>query len=60
MLAHRDPEWWVRCWVTAAHGLVSADPVIAGLLAPPNRAMETLDARDADAGVSRPSRKRRK
>jgi len=36
--------------VTATGGLVSADPVIAALLAPLNRAMEVLrdDASDSD------------
>lgn len=47
-LAHRDPEWWARCRVTATGGLISADPVIAALLAPLNRAMETLRDDDAD------------
>lgn len=47
-LAHRDPEWWARCRVTATGGLVSADPVIAALLAPLNRAMEALRDDDAD------------
>jgi hypothetical protein len=43
--------------VTATGGLVSADPVIAALLAPLNRAMEAL--RDDDA-ARRPDRARRK
>jgi len=34
--------------VTATGGLVSADPVIAALLAPLNRAMEALRDDDAD------------
>jgi hypothetical protein len=56
-LAHRDPEWWARCRVTATGGLVSADPVIAAVLAPLNRAMEALRDDDADR---RPDRARRK
>lgn len=40
--------WWARCRVTATGGLVSADPVIAALLAPLNRAMEALRDDDAD------------
>jgi hypothetical protein len=54
-LAHRDPEWWARCRVTPAAGLVSADPVIASLLAPLNRAMEALADEDADRGLAPPA-----
>jgi hypothetical protein len=53
-LAHRDPEWWARCHVTPTGGPVSADPVIASLLAPLNRAMETLVDEDPDCRVGPP------
>ena len=54
-LAHHDPEWWARCRVTPAGELVSADPVIASLLAPLNRAMETLGDQDADRAEAPPA-----